>query len=86
MLFGVNTLGGPQNIVLHRGHDPPTDKGRGPTYKFWNPLGPNENYAKVGHRGSEAGSRHPPFKVWDLPGTAEARDLKFFVHIEDYGP
>jgi len=29
MLFGVNTLGGPRNIVLDGGFDPPTARGRG---------------------------------------------------------
>jgi len=33
MLFGVNTPGGPWNIVLHVGLDPPTD-GRGPVFNF----------------------------------------------------
>jgi len=28
MLFGVNTLGGPRNIVLDGGPDPPTARGR----------------------------------------------------------
>jgi len=77
MLFGVNTHGVLWNIVIRHGSLSPTERGRGPTFKFWDPLipperlkletcnfacmlsdeGPNENYAKVGHRGSEAGSR-----------------------------
>jgi len=38
MLFGVNTPGGPQNDVLDMSPDPPTDRERGPTFKFWDPL------------------------------------------------
>jgi len=34
MLCGMNTLGGPRNIVLHGVPDPPTDRG-GPTFKLW---------------------------------------------------
>jgi len=34
MLFGVNTPGGPWNIVLDVDPDPPSERGRGPTFKF----------------------------------------------------
>jgi len=34
MLFGVNTPGGPRDIVLDVGPDPPTERGRRPTFKF----------------------------------------------------
>jgi len=37
MLFGVNTLGGPRDIVLHGSPDSPTDRGKGPTLTFWDP-------------------------------------------------
>jgi len=37
MLFGVNTLGGPRDIVLHGGPDHPTYRGGRPTFKSWNP-------------------------------------------------
>jgi len=37
MLFGVNTPGGPWNIVLDGGPDPPGDRGRA-TFKFWDTL------------------------------------------------
>jgi len=54
--------------------------------KFWKLVGgwdPNENYAKVGHRGLGAGSRilGPP----SISGTAIARGLKFWMHIERWG-
>jgi len=32
VLFGVKTLGVPRNIVLDRGPDPPTGRGRGSTF------------------------------------------------------
>jgi len=35
MLFGVNTSGGPWNIMLDVGPDPFTDRGRRPTFKLW---------------------------------------------------
>jgi len=35
MLFGVNTPGGPWNIVLDVGPDPPTERGQ---FKCWEPL------------------------------------------------
>jgi len=38
ILFGMNIPGGPWNMVLDRGPDPPTDRGRGRTFKFWDPL------------------------------------------------
>jgi len=38
VLFRVNTPGGPWNVVLNMGPDPPTKRGRGPTIKFWGPL------------------------------------------------
>jgi len=38
MLFGMNTLGSPRDIVLYWGPDLPTDRGRGPTFKFCDPL------------------------------------------------
>jgi len=57
MLFGVNTTGGPWNIVLEVGPDPPRE-GEGASFTFHREMwGPNENYAKLGHRGSGAGSR-----------------------------
>jgi len=34
MLFGVNTPGGPWNIVLDVGPDPLTERGRGPLLTF----------------------------------------------------
>jgi len=34
MLFGANTPGGPWNIVLDVGPDPPTERGRGPSFKL----------------------------------------------------
>jgi len=37
MLFGMNTLWGPRDIVLY-GVLIPHREGGGPTYKFWNPL------------------------------------------------
>jgi len=64
MLFGVNTPGGPRNIVSDVGLDPPREGGS--TFKFWDPIvspewpateilcsyrgvgGPKENYAKEG--------------------------------------
>jgi len=79
MLFGVNTRGGPRNIVLHGSPDPSQRGGGGSWGKFcqlwthyisqerlkleiWNSAcvyragDPNENCAKVGHRG-RTGSR-----------------------------
>jgi len=38
MLFGMNTPGDPWNIVLDMGPDSPTERGRGPSFKFWDPL------------------------------------------------
>jgi len=39
MLFGMNTSGGgPQNIVLHGGPDPPIDRGRGTYFLILGPL------------------------------------------------
>jgi len=35
MLFGVNTPRSPWNIVLDVGPDPPTERWRGPSFKFW---------------------------------------------------
>jgi len=41
--FGVNTPGGPWNIVLDGGPDPPQRKVKWPTFKFWDPLiSPND--------------------------------------------
>jgi len=37
MLFGMNTPGGPRNIVLDVGPDPLTERGRGLTFKCWDP-------------------------------------------------
>jgi len=37
MLFGANTSWGPWNIVLDASPDPPKERGRGPTFKFWTP-------------------------------------------------
>jgi len=33
----VNTIGGSWNIVLDVGPDPPTERKRGPAFKFWDP-------------------------------------------------
>jgi len=38
MLFGVNTPGGPRNIVLDGGPDAPTERGRGSCKKIRYPL------------------------------------------------
>jgi len=38
MLFGMNTPGGPWNIVLKVGPVPTTDRGRGPLLNFGTPL------------------------------------------------
>jgi len=38
MMFGMNTPGGPWNIVLDAGTDPPTERGKGLSFKFWDPL------------------------------------------------
>jgi len=35
MLFGVNTVGVSGTLCLHGGPDPPTDREKGPTFKFW---------------------------------------------------
>jgi len=51
---------GPMEHCVRRGFWSPTERGRGPTSKFWKP---------------------PP-----MSGTAEARDLKFCVHIKGLGP
>jgi len=64
MLFGMNTPGGPRNIVLDVGPDAPTERGRGPVLNYGTPFGTaksrnlklcvhrggvhNENYATVG--------------------------------------
>jgi len=37
MLFGVNTPGGPRNIVLDVGPDPHTERGRGPLLNLGTP-------------------------------------------------
>jgi len=34
MMFGLNTHGGPWNIVLDVGADPPHREGKGPCFKF----------------------------------------------------
>jgi len=50
--------------------------------------GPNKNYATVGHTGPGARSRDN-LKIFGPPPICEtdgARDLKFFVHIEGWGP
>jgi len=52
-MFGVNTLGGPWDIVLHGGPDAPSEKGRGLIFEFQDPLRisgtaarSNQNHAK----------------------------------------
>jgi len=51
--------------------------------------GLNENYAKVGHRGSGAGSRDllgnfgTPLRI---SGLAEAKNLKFCMRLDGCGP
>jgi len=62
IMFGVNTLGDPWNIVLAVGPDlsSPTITGRGPTFKFKDPS--------------------------HISGMAKARELKFCMSIEEWGP
>jgi len=61
-LPGVNTAGGPWNIVLDGGPDPPQ------------------------RVGSRLGIILPIMDLLHILGTGEARDLKFCMHIEGWGP